>query len=409
METDPAPGFEFDYAAGKIHSGPGRVARLGDELDARGYERALVVTGRTVGSTPAVMGPVRDALGDRLVGEFAGTTPGKYLAEALSAAERVRREDADALVAVGSGSSLDVAKAAAALCSHDGPLRDTAERMVARGEVVVAPDGGATPTLTVPTTLAGADLSAIAGSKLALDPEAAPDDELPNGDIADRRLMPEALFYDTDLFRETPAGVLAASAMNGFDKAVEALYSPYSTPITDGTASRAVGLVTDHAGALAGGDPSDEQLAAAVDGVLLAQYGISTPGRYRVSVIHAFAHGFSHDYEAHQGTAHGILAPHVLRYVFEHVDGRRELLAEAFGADAAALSPDEQAEAVVAGVESVRDALDLPARLRTLEGFSRGDMGAVAAEIADDRLLDAAPRGLDLDTAAIESVLERAW
>ncbi|MFC7195879.1 iron-containing alcohol dehydrogenase [Halosimplex aquaticum] len=98
----------------------------------------------------------------------------------------------------------------------------------------------------------------------------------------------------------------------------------------------------------------------AVAGVVLAQYGISTPGTYRASIIHAFGHGFSHDYDAHQGTIHGILAPHVLRYVFDEVHGRRDLLAEAFGVDDAAVGDDETAERVVDAVAAVSDDLELP-------------------------------------------------
>ncbi|QLH84784.1 iron-containing alcohol dehydrogenase family protein [Halosimplex pelagicum] len=400
--------FAFDYDPGELRCRRGAAADLGELLATRDCDDALVVTGSNVGANRDVMGPVEAGLGDRLAGVFDETTPEKYLQTGLDAAERVREGGIDALVAVGSGSSLDVAKVASALSSHDD-LRAAAERSVESGEVAVAEDRDPTPIVAVPTTLAGADLSVIAGVSLSLDPEGVPDDEIPNGSVGDRRLMPTALVYDLALFETTPKGVLCASAMNGFDKAVECLYSPHRTPVTDGTAMRALSLVESGFETLPDDDMDEGELYDAVAGVVLAQYGISTPDAYRASVVHAFGHGFSHDYDAHQGTVHGILAPHVLRYVFDEVDGRRELLAEAFGVADESASDEELAESVIRAVTGVSDDLGLPDRLRELDGLSREDFPAIAAEIRDDGLMDAAPEGLDPTTDDIEAVLDAAW
>ncbi|QPV61941.1 iron-containing alcohol dehydrogenase [Halosimplex litoreum] len=399
--------FAFDYEPGEIRCRRGAVGDLGDLLAARDCDDALVVTGSNVGANHDVMDPVEAGLGGRLAGVFDETTPEKYLKTGLDAAERVRRDGIDALVAVGSGSSLDVAKVASALSTHDD-LRAAAEGAVESGGVPVAEDGEPTPIVAVPTTLAGADLSVIAGVSLSLDPGSV-DGEVPSGSVGDRRLMPAALVYDLALFETTPKGVLCASAMNGFDKAVECLYSPYRTPVTDGTAMRALSLMQSGFDTLPDDDMDEDDLYDAVAGVVVAQYGISTPEVYRASVIHAFGHGFSHDYDVHQGTVHGILAPHVLRYVFDEVDGRRGLLAEAFGVDDEVATDEDVAESVVGAVAGVSDDLELPDRLRELDGLAREDFPAVAAEIRDDGLMDAAPEGLDPTTEDVAAVLDDAW
>ena len=407
-ESDRSRQFAFDYDPGELRCGRGCVADLGEALADRGLDDALVVTGSNVGANRDVMAPVEAGLGDRLAGVFDETTPEKYLKTGLAAARRVRQDDIDAVVAVGSGSSLDVAKTVSALTSHDD-LDAAAERSIDEGTVSVAPDGDPTPILAVPTTLAGADLSVIAGVSLSLDPEGVPEHEIPNGSIGDRRLMPTALFYDLALFETTPKSVLCASAMNGFDKAVECLYSPYSTPVTDGTAMRALSLMQSGFETLPEGEMDEDKLYDAVSGVVLAQYGISTPGTYRASIIHAFGHGFSHDYEAHQGTVHAIVAPHVLDYVFSEVDGRRTLLAEAFGVAEAEMDDEELADAVVEAVDGVGDDLGLPSRLREIEGLDPEHFPSIAAEIRDDGLMDAAPDGVDPTAADIEDVLDAAW
>jgi len=400
--------FSFDYQPGELRCGRGCVADLDAVLADRGLKGALVVTGTNVGANRAVMDPVEAGLGERLAGVFDRTTPAKHLATGLAVANRVRSENIDALVAVGSGSSLDVAKVASALTSHADPVA-AAERAVETGDVTVAPPGDSVPVVAVPTTLAGADLSVIAGVGLTLDPEGTAEREIPNGGVSDRRLMPTALCYDLALFETTPAGVRCASAMNGFDKAVECLYSPYSTPVTDGTAMRALSLAQSGFETLPEASMDEARLYDSVAGVVLAQYGISTPGTYRASIIHAFAHGFSHDYDVHQGTVHGILAPRVLEYVFEQAHARRGLLAEAFGVAKPGLSDDDLAAAVVDAVAGVSDDLRLPSRLRAIDGLVRSDLPSIAAEIRDDGLLPAAPEGVDPSVADIEGVLDAAW
>ncbi|MFW5939183.1 MAG: iron-containing alcohol dehydrogenase family protein [Halolamina sp.] len=394
--------FTLDYDPGEIRFGRGAGADLGDLLADRGLASALLVTGANVGANRDVMAPVESGLGDALVGTFDRTTPAKTLGAALAVAEQVHETGAEAIVAVGSGSSLDTAKVASALGSYADP-EAAADHAIASGSVPVADDGQPTPVIAVPTTLAGADLSIIGGVGLTLDRDADPG-AIPRGGVSHRRLMPTALCYDPELFETTPRSVLTASAMNGFDKAVECLYSPYATPITDGTASRGLALMRDGFAALPEGDPDPAQFDAAVAGVVCAQYGISTPGAYRASIIHAFGHGFSNDYDAHQGTVHGVLAPHVLRYVFSEVDGRRRLLAESLGVAEPGMTDDELAGAVVDAVADVRDDLGLLTQLREIDGLSRDDLSDIAETIHEDGLLAEAP--VQPSVAEIRDVLD---
>jgi len=398
-------GFSFDFRPGAIRVGPGCVEDLGAALGRRGRDRALLVAGRTVGTTPAVVGPVREGLGDRLAGEFPETTPDKTLGAALAGLRAARGVDADAVVAVGGGSTLDTAKVLAALSTHGESAARVAREAVETGRLPVADEADPLPIFAVPTTLAGADLSDIAGVTLTLDREVPDGEEPPSGGVRDPRLMPAALFYDADRYRTTPTPVLAASAMNGFDKGVEVLYSPLSTPITDGTAARGLGLLRSGLGTLLE-DPMDgDRLADVLAGIVAVQYGLAGAEGYRASIIHAFGHGFSHGFDIHQGTIHGVVTPHVLRYVFDRVDGRRGLLASALGVGDA---PDP-AEAVIDAVAGVRDDLGLPSRLRDLGGVERSDLPAVAEAIRGDDLLAVAPDGIDPTADGIEAVLDRAW
>ena len=398
----PTP-FRFAYEPGVVRFGDGSVADLGEELATHGIEHALVCCGESVGATPEVRDPVEAGLGDRHAGTFAGTSARKALVEAAGAREAFHDHDADAFCALGGGSALDVAKAAAVLTASGQSVAEAAADVAETGTLAI-PDGRLPPVVAVPTTLAGADLTQVAG--LTATPESGGVDEAVGGGISDERLMPTALFYDPELFRHTPAGVLAASAMNGFDKAVETLYAANATAVSDATAIHALRLCLDALPELGGGTDDLDVLRDAVAGIMLAQYGVSRPDGTTLSLIHAFGHGLTAVSDVQQGAAHGAVAPHALTYLFEQVDGRRELLAEGFGVDAK--TPEETASGVVDAVAAVRDGLGLPTRLRDTpvpeSGLDR------AAEIThEDAFMANAPPGLDATVDELRGVLDAAW
>ncbi|WP_114576627.1 iron-containing alcohol dehydrogenase family protein [Saliphagus sp. LR7] len=402
--TDARPrAGRFAYDPPAIRFGRGSADDLAEELREQDLGRALVVCGSTVGETEAVIGPVREGLGDRLAGVFAETTPEKRLSTAAAAAEAVSEVGADVLVGLGGGSSLDVAKLASVLAADARPFETVADELEERGTITV-PDRDLLPIVSVPTTLAGADLSQGAGITVETDDGSA------TGGVSDPRLMPAAAVYDPELVATTPRRVLAGSAMNGFDKGIETLYAPDRTPITDATAMRGLSRFREGLEGIGEAEnPPIEAVAAALEGALLVQYGISRPGGSTLSVVHAFGHALRDHGNVQQGVAHAVVVPHVLAYLFEHTHARRDLLAEALGVPREGRSEEAIAEEVVDRVASVRDALGLPSRLRDLEGVSRETFPGIARATLEDRFMANAPPGLEPTAGGVEEVLERAW
>ncbi len=392
--------FRFQYEPGTIRFGEGCVAHLSEELERRGLSRALVVSGQTVGTTEAVIEPVKAGLGDRLAGVFAETTPKKRLATAVAAAERYRELDADVLIGLGGGSSLDVTKQAAVAVASD---RSPAELGTALAESGLLPvPESVPPIVSIPTTLAGAELSMGGGA--SAHPDGGLVDEPTGGGVGHPSLMPMLMVADPALFATTPQSVLAASAMNGFDKGIEAIYGPKATPITDGTAAHGLSLLVESLPAL-GDDPIDAAtMNPIVRGILLVEYGMSRPDATTMSLIHAFGHAVSAR-GPHQGTAHAVVAPHVLEYVFGEADGRRAFLAEALGVGDAA----DHAAAVVSAVSDLRDALGQPRRLRDVDGLTTDDIPKIVDGVLDDRLINNLPPGVEADRDALDGIVEAAW
>jgi alcohol dehydrogenase len=170
----PPETFEFEYLGSDVIYGRGRTGVLGERLDDRGLDRALVVCGSNVGANDAVMEPVRTGLGGKLVGVFDGTTSAKRIETAEAAVERLQAVDADVIVGVGGGSSLNVARQMSALAADGRSAAALREEAEANGTVVTPdPDGPLVPVVVVPTTLTGADLSA-GGSLTVLSREESP-------------------------------------------------------------------------------------------------------------------------------------------------------------------------------------------------------------------------------------------
>ncbi|WP_227379836.1 iron-containing alcohol dehydrogenase family protein [Haladaptatus halobius] len=405
-----AHSYTFGYQPATIHHGSGVIADLETELARRGLSRALVVTDATMRDVDHVMEPVREGIGESLTDVFDGVTPEKYLKAAYDGATRVCEENIDALVPVGGGSSLDIAKQISVLAGHDRPLDDVATEILDREEILVPDDDvSLTDIFAVPTTLPGADLSQVAGVKLSLDPDRKSKSDVPSAGVSDSRLMPTAVFHDLELFATTPDHILARSAMNGFDKGIEMLYTRHHNPLTDGTALRGVRLLYENLPTLTADSTSRAELSRVLQGIAAAQYGLSTPNAYRASVIHSFGHAIARNYTVQQGVAHAIAAPHVLRYLFEQIDGRRDLLAEAFDVQDEDASEENTAAAIVEAVIDTRDALDLPSRLRSVEGTKKNHFPDLARAVIADPFMEAGPRDLDATRSDIENVFERMW
>lgn len=392
--------FVHEYKPGGIHYGRGCIDDIGQVLEDRDFENALVVCGRNVGSNEALMTRVKEGLRDRLVGIFDETTPAKSIETVFDGTARVNELEADVLVVVGGGSSLDVATGMSVLAKDERSLEDARREMIESGTLRLPNDPDLLlPMIPVPTTMAGADLSVAAGL-------VAPTDDGPvEAIIADEALMPEVFFYDPDLFETTPIDALAGSAINGFDKGIEAIYSRFGNPLTDATAVRGLRYLRSSLPLIReSSDP--EVMERAVLGTILVQYGVSIPDAYKINVVHSFGHALRNQFGIQQGVAHAIIVPHALRLIFEKGGGRPEVLAEGLVQDP---NPGAIEEAVIRAVEEVRDGLGLPKRLRDVNGTSRNELRAAAERTYEDDFLDIGPPSFDPSIDEIEDALQDAW
>jgi alcohol dehydrogenase class IV len=205
-----------------IRFGGGTSAEATDLLRSRGFDGyALLTTARAREAAPA-LADAADAVLE--------VPPGPVPEVAAAVREGVGGRP---VVALGGGRVVDSAKA------------------------IAAADGVACAAF--PTTLSGAELTGF--------------HRLPAGVEGRRPVRPSLVVADPALMASQPMPELAASALNAFAHAVEALYTPLANPVGSMAALRGAALI---AGALAGdGEPDREGLAL---GALLAAYASGEAG-----------------------------------------------------------------------------------------------------------------------------------
>jgi alcohol dehydrogenase class IV len=116
--------YQYNFPT-KIHFGSGSIALLSDALKEAGKKRPLIVTDR--GLAPLV--PITDtrarlASSGFAVEVFSSVWGNPVKSQVIAGVEAFRAHGADAIVGIGGGAALDVAKAVALMAHHPGDLFD---------------------------------------------------------------------------------------------------------------------------------------------------------------------------------------------------------------------------------------------------------------------------------------------
>jgi alcohol dehydrogenase class IV len=160
----------------------------------------------------------------------------------------------------------------------------------------------------VPTTLSGAEMT--------------PFHRLPAGAEGARMVRPALVIADPDLMASAPPARLAASAMNALAHAMEALYTPFRSPVTDLAALRAAGLLAD---GVTREPPSRGDLAL---GALLAGWASGSTG---IAFHHAVCQTVGRTAGSPHAETNAVVLPHSARLMAERAPGPMSELALALG------------------------------------------------------------------------------
>ncbi|MEV0210891.1 iron-containing alcohol dehydrogenase [Streptomyces sp. NPDC050788] len=357
----------------------------------------------------AEFGQMRASLTDAgaRVTVWAHTEPELPVAGILRCAEQSGSTTVDAVLGLGGGSCLDMAKVVALLLAHGGQPSDY------YGENRVP--GPTVPVIAVPTT-AGTGSEATPVAVLA-----DPDREMKVG-ISSPHLIPHLAVVDPELTYTCPPALTAAAGIDAVVHLVESFTAVRRDPgpalagervftgknaLTDATALQGISLM---ARSLPVAYHNPENAQARQDVMLAALYGGISLGTAGTAAAHALQYPIGALTHTPHGMGTGCLLPYVMRFNLPARAEEFAQLAAAMGVTASGSAAD-RARAGIAAIDALVKAVDVPSTLREL-GVQRADLPAIAQHsLASVRLVENNPRTLDeqaalaIATAAFEGDL----
>lgn len=212
------------------------------------------------------------------------------------AAEAFQNSGADFIVALGGGSPLDAAKAAAVLAVYGGQITDYEGGGKVLGPVV--------PIIAIPTT-AGTGSEVTAFSVIT--------DHSCNYKltVVSNYLLPAYAILDSELIASVPAGTAAACGVDAMVHALEAYISLAASPFSDIFAKKALELIGGNIRAYAANRSDEAAADAMMLGSLFAGIAFS---HARLGDVHAMSHPVSAFFDAAHGIANAILLPAVVEF-----------------------------------------------------------------------------------------------
>lgn len=334
----------------KLAFGCGCAGELAADLHQRGLRRVFVVT------SPPTAGLVAHALEPRPLGEgqgedgkagpVAGTpAPASWGAhrpgplperevssqpldvmiwdrvtaepgiDTLRAALATAREARpDAVVGLGGGSAMDVAKLVAALL--DG-------KQDVRGVLGIGKLAGRGTWLACLPTTAGTG-SEVSPNAILLD-EA---DQLKKGVISPH-LVPDAAYVDPMLTLGVPPAVTGATGMDALTHCIEAYANRYAHALIDLYALEGIRLI---ARGLPRAFDDGNDIEARTQVALGSLYGGLCLGPVNTGAVHALSYPLGGEFHIAHGVANAVLLPHVLEFNLPAAPDRYAAIAQALGA-----------------------------------------------------------------------------
>ena len=291
------------------------------QLDRLGLSRAFLMVSGTLNRQTDEIGKIRDALGSRSVGLFDAMPPHTPREAVIAASEAARAANADLIVTVGGGSITDGAKAVQLCLAND-------VRAVEAIDTIRAVKGIAPPLapphvrqISVPTTIAGGEFSAIAG----VTNTATRVKEMLRHDL----VMPRAAILDPAITVHTPEWLFLSTGIRAVDHCVEGLCSAECHPYAEAQAVKGLSLLAQGLPRVKA-DPSD--LDARMDcqiGTWLSMGPLSSG--VPMGASHGIGYVLGAVYDVPHGYTSCVMLPFVMRWNYQANAARQALVASTMG------------------------------------------------------------------------------
>lgn len=366
----------------RIISGDGSALQLAQQCELLNISRPLLVTDPGLIAIGLVQ-PLHKALSD------AGFNPVLFdqvkedppEAVVLAAAELGKAEKVDGVIAVGGGSSMDVAKVVAVLMSGNQSLSELYGVDQVRGARL--------PMILVPTTAGtGSEVTPVAVITTG---------ETTKAGVSSTVLLPDVAVLDAELTLGLPPAITAMTGVDAMVHAIEAYTSQHKkNPVSDNLARSALALLSRNirTAVLEGGNR--EARANMLLGATLAGQAFANAP---VGAVHALAYPLGGHYHIPHGLSNSLVLPSVLEFNTAKASYLYAELAEIVVGEPVSGSDEAKTTALIGALRSLIEDVALPATLSDA-GVKESDLEMLSSDaMLQQRLLINNPREVAYEDA----------
>ena len=330
-----------------LHYGFGVSEETGKFASQLKAKRALIVCGTTVGKlecTARVAQSLRDAGVDVFV--YGEVKPDPDIETVENGLEQLRQAEADLIVGIGGGSSMDCAKAIAILGTNPSPIT--------LYEGVDKVKNPALPVIAIPTTAGTA-------SEVTLNVVVSDLNRRMKMGILSLYAAARYALVDPELTVSMPPSVTAATGMDAFTHALESYISRYAHPISEMLALEAIRRIAGNIRrAVEHGDDREARDQVMMGSVMAGLAFNNT----RLGNSHAMSHPLGGYFHVPHGVGNSILLPHVMAFNVPAATEKLARVAEVMGENESGELTEKAAWRAVKAVKDISAQIGIPKGLR---------------------------------------------
>lgn len=349
------------------YHGAGAIQEIPNEVNARGFKKALVVTDADLVKFNVVK-KVTDLLDEKKLPYeiYDKVLANPSVSIVQNGVEAFKKAGADYMIAIGGGSPQDTAKGIGIIINNP----EFADVVSLEG---VAPTKNkSVPVIAVATTAGTAAETTI--NYVITDEE-----KRRKFVCVDPHDIPVVAIVDPDMMSSMPAALTASTGMDALTHAIEGYTTLGAWELADVLNLKSIELIARSLRQAVKNDAqgrTDMALGQYVTGMAFSNVGLG--------VVHGMAHPLSAFYCTPHGVANAVLLPYVMEFNAEYTGEKFREIARAMGVEGVdGMSQEEYRKAAIDAVKQLSKDVDIPQTLKEI-GVKEEDLDALAdAAMAD--------------------------
>ena len=332
------------------YHGAGAIKEIVTEVKRRSFKKAFVCSDSDLvkfGVTKKVTDLLDEAgLGYEL---YSNIKPNPTIENVQTGVAAFKSANADYIIAIGGGSSMDTAKAIGIIITN--PEFEDVRSL----EGVADTKNPCVPIIAVPTTAGTA--AEVTINYVITDVE-----KKRKFVCVDPHDIPVIAVVDPDMMASMPKGLTASTGMDALTHAIEGYITQGAWELSDMFHIKAIEII---ARSLRG---AVENTADGREGMALGQYvagmGFSNVG---LGIVHSMAHALGAVYDTPHGVANAILLPTIMEYNADTTGEKYREIAKAMGVEGTEnMSQEEYRKAAVEAVRKLSEDVGIPSNLKEI-------------------------------------------